>query len=235
MDNLVSLICPNCGAATTNHKNCEYCNSLLVRFVDKEIEIDQSRYGKGAWTFPGLEDVLEILKIKAKTIDEDVAFVFEIDDNRYLATTGIYFKNNKFEIELHFGQDDKQSHGAFKKNELFPLFTHSKSSNLDFDEYKLEYGLDISGAAKIITQLLIEVHGVIPQTDVVEYQLWGAGGIEETYRGGKTEPFHKVKDQVIPISQVKSDDDDERKTNIYAWIVGIVIAAAVFLFTFVEC
>ena len=31
--------CPNCGASSTNHTNCEYCGSLLVRFVDKGIDL----------------------------------------------------------------------------------------------------------------------------------------------------------------------------------------------------
>lgn len=37
---LKTYVCPNCGANTTNSKNCDYCGSLLVRFVEKSINID---------------------------------------------------------------------------------------------------------------------------------------------------------------------------------------------------
>ena len=36
--------CPNCGASSTNHTNCEYCGSLLVRFVDKGIDLSTTSY-----------------------------------------------------------------------------------------------------------------------------------------------------------------------------------------------
>lgn len=52
MENQVSaIVCPNCGANTTNRKNCEYCGSMLVRFVDKNIAIDQDVLGKDALSF----------------------------------------------------------------------------------------------------------------------------------------------------------------------------------------
>lgn len=56
---LKTITCPNCGANTTNPNNCEYCGSLLVRFIDKNIEIDEKRYGKTAEQLTGLEQALE--------------------------------------------------------------------------------------------------------------------------------------------------------------------------------
>lgn len=47
MENQIStIVCPNCGANTTNRRNCEYCGSMLVRFVDKNIAIDQDIFSK---------------------------------------------------------------------------------------------------------------------------------------------------------------------------------------------
>lgn len=37
---LKTYVCPNCGANTTNSKNCDYCGSLLVRFIEKGININ---------------------------------------------------------------------------------------------------------------------------------------------------------------------------------------------------
>lgn len=39
-----SIVCPNCGANAQNHENCEFCGSLLVRFVNKGIDYDIEDY-----------------------------------------------------------------------------------------------------------------------------------------------------------------------------------------------
>jgi hypothetical protein len=46
--------CPNCGATITNTQNCEYCGSLLVRFLEKGIDLKQTTYVNDNFTFPGL-------------------------------------------------------------------------------------------------------------------------------------------------------------------------------------
>lgn len=53
------LKCPNCGANTTNAQNCEYCGSLLVRFVDKGIDLSKTTYTNDSATFPGLVEELK--------------------------------------------------------------------------------------------------------------------------------------------------------------------------------
>ena len=59
MDNqLHTIVCPNCGASASNHQNCEYCGSLLVRFADKNISIDENQFGHSAFKFSGLEEAL---------------------------------------------------------------------------------------------------------------------------------------------------------------------------------
>ena len=49
-----TVVCPNCGANATNLHNCEYCGSLLVRFVDKGIDISNTSYNSGDDVYPGL-------------------------------------------------------------------------------------------------------------------------------------------------------------------------------------
>lgn len=58
MESNVMLNCPNCGAAAKNHKNCEYCGSLLIRFVEKGIELPQ-HYRNNNKVFSGLIDALK--------------------------------------------------------------------------------------------------------------------------------------------------------------------------------
>lgn len=53
------LTCPNCGANITNTQNCEYCGSLLVRFVENNIPLDKSKYGDSAFRFAGLKEALK--------------------------------------------------------------------------------------------------------------------------------------------------------------------------------
>ena len=48
------LKCPNCGANATNHENCEYCGSLLVRFVEKNVDLSRTSYLSNDKVYPGL-------------------------------------------------------------------------------------------------------------------------------------------------------------------------------------
>ncbi len=67
------LKCPNCGANATNHQNCEYCGSLLVRFVDKGINLSNTSYTSDSEVFPGLiQHLQQNLKMQENT-NESVA------------------------------------------------------------------------------------------------------------------------------------------------------------------
>ena len=67
------LKCPNCGANTTNAQNCEYCGSLLVRFVDKGIDLSKTSYTNDSATFPGLaEELKRNLQLQEKNPGESV-------------------------------------------------------------------------------------------------------------------------------------------------------------------
>ena len=68
-----TLRCPNCGANTTNADNCEYCGSLLVRFVEKGIDLSKTSYTSNAEVFPGLIKELEQNIALQKQSDKFVA------------------------------------------------------------------------------------------------------------------------------------------------------------------
>ena len=62
---LKSFVCPNCGANTTNAQNCEYCGSLLVRFVERGIDLSHTSYTNNSGVFPGLiEELNRNLKLQ---------------------------------------------------------------------------------------------------------------------------------------------------------------------------
>ena len=50
--------CPNCGANATNHTNCEYCGSLLVRFAAAGVDLSKTTYTNDSATFPRFADEL---------------------------------------------------------------------------------------------------------------------------------------------------------------------------------
>ncbi len=67
MAELKSYVCPNCGANTTNAQNCEYCGSLLVRFVEKGIDLSHTSYLNNDAVFPGLvEELKRNLKLQSE-------------------------------------------------------------------------------------------------------------------------------------------------------------------------
>lgn len=68
-----TITCPNCGANTTNAQNCEYCGSLLVRFVGKGIDLSKTSYTNDSTTFPGLTAELKRnLQLQEKNPEESV-------------------------------------------------------------------------------------------------------------------------------------------------------------------
>lgn len=68
-----SLVCPHCGANTTNAQNCEYCGSLLVRFVDKGIDISNTSYLSGTCEYAGLlTELKNNLRLQAENPNEFV-------------------------------------------------------------------------------------------------------------------------------------------------------------------
>lgn len=88
MAELKSYVCPNCGANTTNAQNCDYCGSLLVRFVERNIDLSGTSYLNNDKVIPGLIKHLEQNLLAQKT-GRDVI-------------TDIYFKNERGEYDSIF-------------------------------------------------------------------------------------------------------------------------------------
>lgn len=56
---IASIVCPNCGASSTNRNKCEFCGSVLVRFADKNVTDIQEKFGNKATIIPELDSALE--------------------------------------------------------------------------------------------------------------------------------------------------------------------------------
>lgn len=59
MEAEIHYTCPNCGANISNALNCEYCGSLLVRFVEKKIDLSQTTYLNDDYNCVGLRHALQ--------------------------------------------------------------------------------------------------------------------------------------------------------------------------------
>lgn len=193
--------CPNCGASSTNHTNCEYCGSLLVRFVDKGIDLSTTSYLTNDKVYAGLIDALKqnldrqelsdsavetgifyksspTVKLSRKR--HGVATVFRSGSTTWSDGDPIKIgdKNRglviKFSFDIHAEENDvsderiEKQHQEFKALGSFPLFTsHSgiylrpgSSSRFRSQEYAIDFGQDVEGAARLISEVLSKVYGI---------------------------------------------------------------------------
>lgn len=184
---MTTVQCPSCGAAATNLKNCEFCGSLFVRYIDHKLDIeiikDNSKINNEI--FPGLEDFLEDTVLRQK---EFVSKYGEYISGEFVATTigktaddyailignvgtntdfsGKRWIQNGLGVFLQFSSDDEFDGKSglfylekFKKIEEFKLFS-DVSQNQSCQCFWIDYGYDIKGAAYISTKIAREVFGI---------------------------------------------------------------------------
>ncbi len=202
-DIIKSVICPNCGASSTNHQNCEYCGSLLVRFVDANIDIKNTSYGDDSLTLPGLTDHLRSnISSQRNTNDivttdilvhDDIyaggknAIAAVINTSRLLSQDDILFFPEKTgpglavsfsfapyvdgTLDPDYNAREEQAHQRFKTLPSFPLFKSHVSIGQDsygnrerVYEYAIDFGEDAEGAARLLSEVAIKVHGCDPKT-----------------------------------------------------------------------
>lgn len=85
-----TIECPNCGAPATNHKNCNFCGSLMVRFADKGLEQTANSYIKNRSILPGLLNHLQKNLELQEQLEQNNAKVsagtdIYMDDARYVS------------------------------------------------------------------------------------------------------------------------------------------------------
>lgn len=202
MESITSVItCPNCGANTSNHLNCEYCGSLLVRFADLKIDISNSAYFNNEIVFPGLIENLTkninsqtggFFPVGTDILIDDDTMATGLDCLCVIETGALLWQDNSrvfsfgkkgLAILISFafqGDDDllddkerdrirrqnerqQQRAREFRKLQSFPLFKCKMSNdssliNTRYSEYAIDFGYDIEGAARLISEILIKVY-----------------------------------------------------------------------------
>lgn len=200
---LKTYVCPNCGANTTNAENCEYCGSLLVRFVERGIDLSHTTYTNNdaviAGLIPELKRNLQLQKDNplGTVITTDI---FKLNDDESCGGISILssgsqmawaddtiasFPTDKrgFRIGVNFDTfADVNTHrefnskmdaqlARFQRLDSFPLFTPHQGAYTNFQgeacygrEYAIDFGQDVEGAARLISEILIKVEGYSQDT-----------------------------------------------------------------------
>lgn len=182
-----AIECPNCGAPATNHQNCEFCGSLLVRFADKGIDLARTSYLSNDAVMPGLINQLEknlSLQESGKNAATDLYIndpQMELGKSQFCFVTsanGLVFQDDQpafpdaDEVSLatdfvfNIYQDktispiEIERHNKFKTLVSFPLFTPHTTSGSDNNgddlisyEYAINFGKDIEGTARLISEI----------------------------------------------------------------------------------
>ena len=200
--------CPNCGASSTNHTNCEYCGSLLVRFVDKGIDLTTTSYLTNDKVYEGLIEALQqnldrqelsdsivetdILYKSSPTVKlsrkrHNVATVFRSGSTTWSDGDPIKLGDRnkglviKFSFDIHAEEVDvsderiEKQHQEFKLLGSFPLFTShtgiymrpGSSSRFRSQEYAIDFGQDVEGAARLISEVISKVYGIPEDVQLV--------------------------------------------------------------------
>jgi len=197
MTEIKTVVCPNCGANTTNTENCEYCGSLLVRFADKGIDITNTTYLDNSAVLPGLiPELKKNLQLQKENPNIVVAtdIAKELEDGSSLnfsigsSTNGTKWPDGaiwnpnpgKYGLIIVFGFDRYIDDGheefnkkmddllnVFKGLTSFPLFVShyckgedENGRNRYFRHYAIDFGQDVEGAARLISEYWVKVRGL---------------------------------------------------------------------------
>lgn len=196
-----TLVCPNCGANTTNTENCEYCNSLLVRFVDKGIDISNTSYLSEECAFPAIvTNLKQNIELQAKYPHESVATDIYWGCNKqreykhmcvlrsgkcdWTDNTPVRLGSNDggLIVAIHFDKSEKNLIAKFKSLPSFPLFACHLSKGLgdSYTEYAIDFGKDADGAAKLISEILLQVYGLKPEDEYFVFTNVGKDEVEKS-------------------------------------------------------
>lgn len=204
MSDLKSYTCPNCGANTTNTRNCEYCGSLLVRFVEKGIDLSGTSYTNNDNVFPVILSELRknldlqianpkipvatdiskiirdfdgnarkealcilsfshLLKVADRnTLDQhnmpEIGFIVTLDYSTYADTNVAFYQVYNAIVDERLAR--------FMQLDSFPLFEATYITKKDSSGqlmngrfFTIGFGQDIEGTARLISEILIKVHG----------------------------------------------------------------------------
>ena len=221
-----TIVCPNCGANTKNFHNCDYCGSMLVRFSERNIACDESKYGRTALTIPGLEMALKNNLALQKTEQDTEIAITQINSSsggflQIVPSKDVFFGFTPYastfkpfgdyglilrlpfairSVDMSVAESERIKLEKFKEMDCYALFTPVESANAS--NYMIDFGEDYETAGRMITTILHEIDG------------------HEDY---------ECKTHFLPRKTLRTDDDgtltDSKDTKkILGWITAGIIA-----------
>lgn len=228
---VTTIVCPNCGANTSNAHNCEYCGSILVRYTAQNKAVDEKTFGKEVPEIVGLKEALKknLSYQKIKKPDDivvttvtlptgDVQIINTPDCNFGTDTpnpfgnaydNGVAFRIT-FEIrdnDVSVAEQEKSRLQWFKEQDYFFLFTPQNHATGVY--YYIDFGQDVDNAAKLISSILSKEADTSEQFGI------------ETHLVTKND-MENVTGMVLNTGQ-------EKRKRI-SWIIGIITWIVVILF-----
>ena len=256
------LRCPNCGANATNHLNCEYCGSLLVRFVEKGIDLSKTTYMTNEGVFPGLaEELRRNLKIQRNNPDvvaTDIYFNKVGSTSDYDAIgvlrTGMalwqdgsridsYGKTDGFVIVFNFNYDPNnptvedrivefERHLRFKELDCFQLFTELHLFSDDGVLEMFEYALDFGSDPEGAARLISEIIQKVYLVPLSEKIDIQTGVGVENVKRMRDQ--YRIKRGLKPFYD-NDDNDDNDDDDDGEWSWWYYVAGAIILFALAKC
>lgn len=238
-----TITCPNCGANTTNAQNCEYCGSLLVRFVDKGIDLSKTSYTNDSATLPGLTAELKRNLKLQEDYPEDYVTTDLWYQNETGASEGVCINDNGSDsglsivlgFQTYINGSDQQYNECiekrietFKNLDCFSLFTSRIFNSVDTSgyerycrEYTIDFGNDADGAARLVSEIMQKVYGWTMDTN---FDMFTEVGDDIKKARNSWEKAHgfMVNDSVNNSSD-NSNDSETSLLEDYWWvIVGLI-------------
>lgn len=136
MDNSKTVVCPNCGAVSSNLDNCEYCGSILVKIASifqeegKDVTkgLKELGIGESVYVNPAIVESIEKNTNRCKRFNTTVECFFPLyysKEDRWLDNISIIFHPNSAPI-----LKIKYFMGDFTENKIFKFFESLRISRL---------------------------------------------------------------------------------------------------------
>lgn len=256
---LKTYVCPNCGANTTNAQNCEYCGSLLVRFVERGIDLSHTSYLNDNAVFPGLvEELKRNLKLQSENPKDNVATdLCKEVDNRSEGLNilrGLSWKDGTVSPEFDvtskkglcivlgfstfmdvanykdFNDEMDAQLARFRQLDSFPLFTAHNCT------YKDGYGCSRYGREYAIN-FGEDAEGAARLVSEILIKVigWSPNDPYDMFTNVGNNNINRARNAWFAAHgfEAGSYTDDSKAANIFGWVVGIIIW--IVLYSFIGC